>query len=171
MNIQKLKKYNEYAEIGAELISKIPRMELISDIIRNQNKKQIEVSKINQNKNVLGATILQISLEFDRLINTAKITPEKAVNRVARSFTKDFELKIIAALKAVITKYYNLSERKISIKDLLPGHILSQDIHKNDGTLLLSAGQKISKFIVKRLISQVESEELSSEVCVYAGTD
>ena len=97
----------------------------------------------------MGARILRLILDYEKLIHTGASRTEAAHNlaRQNTGFNPDFFL-------ALVSLDPNAEEGKIQacrIEDLAPGMIMQQDVRTQDGQLLVSKGHEVTPTLISKL--------------------
>ena len=153
------KRFDAHPAIAWEMLSRIPRMEPVAQMIANQNnpcptvrgrnaeeKKQIE----------FGIQLLQAGLTFERYL-TRGLSPTEAA-KWARSDLKTFDGAILGCLDDQVPSEPMVS-RECAVADLSVGMILQQDIRNGVGLLVVAKGQELTFHWIERLkgLSQLGS--------------
>ncbi len=141
------KKLREYAAIGADMISKIPRLERISMMIRNQITPLDELVADENDIVYLGSVILNMLLTFDKLVDSGT-EPLKAVN-ILREVA--YPPRLLDIFKSIIYTDSLCKLQRIPFELLEPGMILDEDIIGWDGNLLISKGSELSDNLIRLL--------------------
>lgn len=142
-------------EIGANLIAKIPRMELVEKIVRYQRKNfdgtGYPDDTVSGADIPMGSRILRVLSDL--------VTVERSGKSRAEAFDQlkqRFGVYDPSVLEAVASCFdLSITERAepkhIEFKDLRVGHILVSDILTADGTLVVAAGAQISQALMRKL--------------------
>jgi response regulator RpfG family c-di-GMP phosphodiesterase len=147
--------FNMHPSIASDLLSKIPRMEEVAEIIAYQ-EKLYDGSGIphdqRKGKDIpLGARILKVALDFDMLV-TSGFSKGKALGRLEER-SGFYDPSALTSLKEIIGIESKYEIRSVSVKELKEQMILNEDITSRDGLMLMSKGQEVSRTMIKRLSS------------------
>jgi response regulator RpfG family c-di-GMP phosphodiesterase len=162
--------YHQHPKTGHDLISQIPRMETVAEIVSNQNRRiNDEACHFLQRETIdeptLGARVLKAVLDFDKLIISGK-PPRNAFKELGERIGW-YDPFVLDALKAIIdTTVDEFVSLDISIPDLKPGMILDSPLISIRGSLLLTAGQEISMSLILRLLNLVETGLIDDHIRV-----
>ncbi len=144
--------YFRHAELAAELISHIPRMGPIAQIIRYQEKgydgSGAPYDDIIGNKIPLGARMLKVLLDFDRL--AADDTPKKDALAKMKRQAQLYDLRVLQALEDILGDDVKYEVKTVKLLSLRKGMYLMSDI-------MITHGGKEIKALAK---GQVLDEEM-----------
>lgn len=145
--------FDMHPMIASDLLSNIPRMQKISEIIRYQEKNfdgsgNPKDSRKGQDV-PLGSRILKVVLDFD-LLETKGAQKGKAL-KTLKERPGRYDPSILAALESVIGDEARYEIKDVTFKELKASMILSEGIWTTDGRLLISRGQDITAMLLKRL--------------------
>ncbi len=145
--------YRQYPEVGAELLSRIPRMERVAEAIRYQEKHYDGGGFPEDSRKgeaiPFGARLLKVVLDFDRALS-AGLNQEEALGRLHWN-RKHYDPRILEALEAVLGSSETHEVIEIDVPGLADGMLLHQDVTTLDGRLLVRKGQQVSP-TVRRLV-------------------
>jgi response regulator RpfG family c-di-GMP phosphodiesterase len=159
-------------EVGANLLSHIPRLETVSKIVLYQNKNydgtNFPVNHVAGDDIPVGARILKVLSDLLHL-EAAKIPRFKALEqmqarvgfydpRVLDTAFVCFDIYLETATSA------KASGKPISLKELAVGQVLCSNIETEEGVLMAPAGTTISPFILERLRSYQELNRLKEPI-------
>lgn len=140
--------------VGAELIANIPRLERTGRIIQaqattNRPMNQDDLFK-EENFELLGAQLLRVALEFDRL--TAAGTPPDTTFRRLRHNMPYVHPNVLGALAGYEAHEAPArSARQVEARDLNIDMEAVDDIRAKNGTLLVPRGRKITGPLLLRI--------------------
>lgn len=155
------KLFESHPKLGAGLLSNIPRMELIAQIIAAQHLP------LSDNPPV-GAQVLKVVLDYDMLANKGLTTG--AVFSRMRASRGVYAETLLAALESVIPPDTGYVRRRVSMRELKENMLLEEDIVSVDGMLLLSKGSELNEANIYRLIESTHSFEIVEPVSVLIPT-
>jgi len=141
--------YDAHPNVAYDLLSRIPRLEPIAWMIQQQNRPAPQSEDSQTPDMRMGAKILQLILEYEKLIHKGASRTEAAHNlaRQYTGFNPDFFL-------ALVSLDPNAEEGQIQgcrIEDLSPGMIIQQDVRSQDGQLLVSKGHEVTPTVISKL--------------------
>ena len=141
--------YDAHPNVAYDLLSRIPRLEPIAWMIQQQNRPTPQSEDSQTPDMRMGAKILRLILEYEKLIHKGASRTEAAHNlaRQYTGFNPDFFL-------ALVSLDPNAEEGQIQgcrIEDLSPGMIIQQDVRSQDGQLLVSKGHEVTPTVISKL--------------------
>jgi len=163
--------YHQHPQIGHDLIARIPRMETVAQIVANQNRRvndKIETKSPVDNVNsvAIGAHILKVVSDYDKLLNSGNL-PGNVLNELA-SREGWYDVAVLDALRKIIgerkVEYVN---SVIKVSQLRPGMILAESLVSLRGTLLLGPDQEVTTSLIMRLNNFVNTGMISETIRVY----
>jgi response regulator RpfG family c-di-GMP phosphodiesterase len=148
-----LKWLQSYPQIGHDLLRHIPRMEVIAEIIAYQ-EKLFNGGGVPQDErrgaNIpLGARILKLALDYDKLIES-HLTSSEALKEL-QGRPNWYDPFILAALETVLAREVRYEPRWAHIHELKTDMILAEDIVSLKGMLLIKQGQEVTRSLCLRL--------------------
>jgi DNA-binding response OmpR family regulator len=127
--------FRAHPERAAHLLSNIPRLEPVIEIIRGQQKP--------------GATVLHFALELDRRIFRG-VAHEAALSELRSS--RRFDARMLDALQGYSSSQAEFEMRRVPIRGLRAGMVIEDDVLSKDGNLLiLKAGTVLTDTWIERL--------------------
>ena len=139
--------FRAHPESGANLISNIPRLEAVAEMIRRQHMPDQHPHATEQVR--LGARMLQLAMEFDRGVGCGGSRGE-VLARLAQS--RRFDLRLLDALANYAPADYDFELRKLNLTEVCAGMILESDLFSKDGNILiLKAGTSLTDTWIERL--------------------
>ena len=149
--------FRAHPERAARLLSNIPRLEAVADIIRGQQKP--------------GATILHLALELDRRIYRGA-TSGSALSELRLS--RRFDGRMLDALGGYSPMQVEFEVRRIPIRRLRAGMVIEDDVFTADGNLLiLKGGTVLNDIWIERLENFAKTrgapEVVSARIAGLAG--
>ncbi len=144
--------YFRHAELAAELISHIPRMASIAQIIRYQEKgydgSGVPYDDVMGTKIPLGARMLKVLLDFDRL--TTDDTPKKDGLAKMKRNAQLYDLRVLQAMEDILGDDVKYEVKTVKLVNLRKGMYLMSDV-------MITHGGKEIKALAK---GQVLNEEM-----------
>jgi len=164
-------RYGKHSRIGHDLLARIPRLELVAEMILHQNEPSVALSpnaipaqQITRN----GSQLLTVALAFDRLLSNGT-TRQNAVSTLAES-PHEFDSKFVAALADFQPAPQATELRAIEVHDLRTGMILNEDLRSTQGLLLAAKGQEITYPLMKTIRNFADKGSLKGKVRVTVGS-
>ncbi len=147
--------FKKHPEVGARLLKRIPRMEVIAGMIAGQNeiydhRKRMNMNPTGEEAIELGAQILRVCIELD-----SKLMDKKTMKQALAELHKE-TMGVNPELVEILTSYESESEHdrvvSIYLKEMKAGMMLEEHIHgKSNGMLLATKGQEITQVMIDRL--------------------
>jgi response regulator RpfG family c-di-GMP phosphodiesterase len=139
--------FRAHPESGANLISHIPRLEAVAEMIRRQHVPDRYPHATEQIR--LGARMLQLAMEFDRCIGCGGSRGE-VLSRLAQS--RRFDQRLLDALAHYVPADRDFELRKLPLTEVCAGMILESDLFSKDGNILiLKGGTSLTDTWIERL--------------------
>ena len=165
--------FGQYPEVGAELLSRIPRMEKIVESIRYQEKAYDGGGFPRDSRKgeqiPFGGRLLKAILDFDRATDSG-LSVEEAIARL-RWNRKQYDPDILSALEIVTGIPETTQVMEVDVHGLLDGMLLLQDISTMDGRLLVRKGQEVSPTIRKLVYNFWENDNIRVPIVVSQATE
>ena len=148
-----LRMMQTHPQVGSDLIARIPRLEVVAEMIAHQESKY-EVSEADAKaagKSIpIGARILKLALDFDKLIEV-KLSGKDALTEIERR-TGWYHPEVVEALRKVVAGSRRLFDSAyVRISELVPNMILAADVLSVSGFLLVAKGQAVTPALQQRL--------------------
>ncbi len=146
-------RFKAHPKIGSQLLSHIPRMEEVSELIAYQDRRFDGSDHPRDPRKMedipLGARILKVVLDFDAL-ESKGLSKSDALKELKRR-EGWYDPKVLNALEAIwgVKKKYVIKE--MSVDNLRAQMILAEDVKTINGQLLISRGQEVTLALKERL--------------------
>jgi hypothetical protein len=139
--------FRSHPESAAHLLSNIPRLEVVAEMIRRQQKPESEPSVIEPLKQ--GAYMLHLALELDqRVYRGIAVRPALAQLRMSDRF----DPRLLDALKDYSPPQAGFELQRLPIRKLHAGMVLNEDVFSKDGNLIiLKEGTVLTRTWIERL--------------------
>lgn len=145
--------YFAHPLVGRDLISKIPRLKEVAEIITYQEKhyngRGIPNDSVNGKEIPMGARLLKVALDFDTLYTTGLSKLDAVNEMMAREGWYDQD--ILKALRKTLDMEISYTVQKVKIAQMNTHMILAEDVRGTSGTLLIANGQEVTKSLLLRL--------------------
>ena len=147
--------YRMHATVATSLLSQIPRMTDVVEIISCQRDCFTEAPEMSE-----GAILINLCLEYDDL-DQLGVTKEVAIETL-RTGWESLAPSLFAGFEKTLFSDEGYVPKHIPFKDVRAGMILRQDLFDEHGTLIMAKGQEISDIAILRLSKMRESFKLPS---------
>jgi len=157
--------YYSHPEIGAELLSAIPRLEDVSEIIRHQMDPEERGGNridIDSQFTSLASQILNVVLEFDNLSMHGE-SNRKIINKL-KNRPDYYNREIVSALEELAFRKVEKDIKSLKVADMDKGMIFDQDVKNHRGLLLVARGQEASFSIIERLKKFASRQEMDEPI-------
>lgn len=169
LSAEEARRFAAHPKIASELLSHIPRMGEVAEIIAYQarrfdGKGQLEDPRKGENI-PLGARILKVVLDFDALESKGLLKGN--VLKELRQREGWYDPVVLDAFEAVL----DVSARYVVKEELLhrlrAKMILAEDVRSFNGKLLISRGQEVTLALKERLKSFAGVEGVKEPIRVF----
>jgi ActR/RegA family two-component response regulator len=135
--------------IGHKLLVRIPRLEIVAQMIAGQGQARPERAT-NADPAAVGAQLLRIAFDLDEeIMRGKKMSAVLGWMRIVKTYNPVF----VDALQDVEVAEAQSESRLVTMEDLRPRMIISADVRTQDGRLLLSKGLEITESAIACLKS------------------
>jgi response regulator RpfG family c-di-GMP phosphodiesterase len=145
--------YSSHPFIGHRLLQNIPRLEPIAVMVKDQQKRYSEYNSpnapISETKTNLGAQILKVAIDYDRLI-LSEFSHTDAI-AILQGRDGEYNPKLVKALGEGVLPDEGLTVKIVDINGLANGMILDEDIFAKDGSMLFNKHQEVTQAVIERL--------------------
>jgi len=151
LNPEDQKKFDSHPTLAWEMLSRIPRMDAIAQMILNQNNQYPHVEANNlEEKRVIefGIQLLQVGVAFEQYLGRGFKPTEAA--RMVRANLKGCDAAILECLDNLAPSI-PLQARECDISHLAVGMILQQDLSNSVGLLIVPKGHELTYQWIERL--------------------
>ncbi len=150
---EELRMMQSHPQIGRDLIARIPRLGQVAEIIAYQDKCFDGSGFPDDDKREqdipLGARILKIVLDFDKLVE-AGVSNFEAVEQISKSGDL-YDPLIIEALKATLVSDTDYEIKAVEVGELKLNMVFAEDVFSTKGVMLITGGQEATKSLCVRL--------------------
>jgi response regulator RpfG family c-di-GMP phosphodiesterase len=163
-------RYRKHPKIGHDLLVRIPRLELVAEMILQQEESAPLFKPLaNPSEQTIhnGAQMLKVSLAFDRLLNGGS-TKTEAIQTLGKA-PGEYERAFVGALEDYQVARQPTELRAIDVRDLRTGMVLREDLRAASGILLAAKGQEVSHALVKTVRNFVDNGSVKGTVRVVVG--
>ncbi|MCK5295948.1 MAG: response regulator [Alphaproteobacteria bacterium] len=157
--------FNRLSQVNCELLKNIPRLEPIIKIIKYMNKNYdgsgFPKDDIKGKEIPIEARIIKIVSDF---IDMAAYHPiSTVIFEVLQGREGVYDLELLHEMKHHLIHIANEEKskttsivRELFVKDLESGQFLASDVKRVNGQVLLTANQKLTDLIIKKLMNSHE---------------
>jgi CheY-like chemotaxis protein len=161
------KRFDSHPAIAASLLASIPRLEHVAWMIANQQSSVADLHETvprQPHDIILGASILCVSVAYDRLISQS-CAHEEAIHqlRVKRHL---YDEAIVDSLEQLKPTQGAAEIRTCPLSELRSGMVLREEVRTQGGLLVVAKGQEISSALLLRLGNFYERKQISGSVLV-----
>jgi CheY-like chemotaxis protein len=145
------KKYDAHPSAAWQMLSRIPRMEAIAQMIAQQNNPapQVEArTDAQKHETEFGIQLLRCGLAFEGWLGHG-LAPADAVKKV-RTTLKGIDSTILQSLDD-LAPTLPMRQRECAISDLAVGMILQEDLRNSSGLLIVTRGLELTFQWIERL--------------------
>lgn len=161
--------YQEHPRIGGELLSNIPRLEPVAEIVGYQEKlfdgQGLPADYRRGELIPLGSRILKVALDWDSLL-LGNLSIEIALAYLA-SRSGSYDPAVVRALQSIQQIDAVHLVRSVRTSDLVDGMILAEDVRSIRHTLLCTKGQEVTAAVRFRLKNYMVNVGLAGPVKVF----
>lgn len=155
--------FRVHPERAARLLSKIPRLEVVAEIVRGQLRSKTQPHVLESQK---GIAFLQVAMDFDRRFYKG-VGASSVLAQLKLSGR--FDRSILDALEGYSPAAPVYEVRRLLIRDLRAGMVLEANVSSKDGTILiLKMGMILTETWIERLknfaIAQGAQEPLAVRI-------
>jgi response regulator RpfG family c-di-GMP phosphodiesterase len=167
LTAEEFKILQSHPQVGHDLLSLIPRLEPVAEIIAYQEKRfngsGYPVNDVQGEDIPIGSRILKLALDFDKLLQ-GNLSEFEAYEEVERR-NGWYDPMVIEALKQTRTRQGDYELAYITLEELTPGMIMAENLFSAKGLLLIAQGQEVTKSVCLKLQNLITSggEELVTE--------
>ena len=145
---EELQMYRAHPAVGFQLLSQIPRLENLAEMIRLQQMETLDWAKNNAAER--GALMLKTAQELDR--RTLRGIPFQAACDQLRSMPGKYATTLLDSLNDYSPSRVHFEVKHLPASHLLPGMILEDDVVTEDGSLnVISKGTTLTVTLVDRV--------------------
>lgn len=158
LNPEQVQIFEMHPAIAQSLISKLPRLESIAEMISYQLKgfdgSGTPRNAIKEDSIPLGGRILRIALDYDMYMQFGK-SPKDAFSRLEETI-ECYDPELLYYLEGMLGVEARYTIKDLSISELKTGMILHDDVTSKQGALLLRKSLELDKDKIDRIHMFVE---------------
>jgi putative two-component system response regulator len=161
---EELHMYRAHPDAGFRLLSQIPRLEYVAEMIRLQ---QVETSNwANSDIAEQGSRMLKTAQELDR--RTLRGTPFQTACDQLRAAPRQYPTALLDSLKDYSPSRVHFEVKHLPAPQLLPGMILEDDVVTADGMTVISKGTTLTVTLIERVRNFAKTRGVREPIQVRA---
>lgn len=164
VSFEERKLFDSYAENGAKLIAKIPRLENIATLVKNQNNFYGNVRLEPSNSELMDGVILNHAIDFELL--KARGIPGDVAVLMMKTEKNKYNNKIVEILTAIVEAEKEYRLREINIQTLEADMIIGKDLKTHKGNVILKKGTIVNLILKEHLMSLFHIGEIENTVWI-----
>jgi len=165
---KELQMFRDHPQLGKQLLSNIPRLEKVSEMVSGQltdnQKTSSGTDTLPSDPGLLGAQILRTALDFDSLI-TKGMSITQAIGGM-KSGSNSYHPIILQTLRDIQIVQVEMESKVVNIRDLNDSMILAEDICTKEGILLAAKEQQVSLSVRRLLRNHVDQNTIKDTMTV-----
>lgn len=152
LSTEEQKTFASHPSVGQKLLAKIPRMEVIAQIIGYQMTPFRELRDLKISEVVkVGAQMLMVAIYLDETV--ARGASQESALKFMSDRPEVYQPRLTAAIGSADLGAVEMEVRTIRLRDLKPNMIINEDLLAANGLLLVAKGQSISEPVIARLLN------------------
>jgi response regulator RpfG family c-di-GMP phosphodiesterase len=168
-----LRMLQTHPQVGCDLISRIPRLEMVAEIIAHQEDR-FSISEVEAGAKgdtiPLASRLLKLALDFDKLIEV-KLSSHDALKEIERR-TGWYHPTAVEALRKVVAGSRTCYDSVyVKVSELIPDMILAADVMSVSGFLLVAKGQTVTPTLRQRLENFLMRRGIAEPIKVFVPVD
>ena len=155
------------SSVGCELLEKIPRLEAIAKMIRDQQKPFSQYPAKEQPRRdevEIGSQMLKVAVDYS--VSAQKGTPPKEILEKFRKSPTAYDPLLVDCLGSLDREKDKKKTGLISIEGLKNGMVIGENVLGKDKQLIASAGMEVTPAIRTRLMNFFRSGLIENQIPV-----
>jgi DNA-binding NarL/FixJ family response regulator len=144
-------RYDAHPAVACEMLSRIPRMEAIAQMIAGQNKQSspVEAGNSEEKREIeFGIQVIKTGLAFEEWLGRG-LSPSEAARKV-RAHSQGVDIGLLQCLDSLVPAT-PMQVRQCAVSDLAIGMTLRNDLRNANGLLVVAKGQELTYQWIERL--------------------
>ncbi|WP_411823419.1 response regulator [Leptospira sp. 'Mane'] len=144
--------FQSHPIMGHKLLSSIPRLEKIAEIILYQNWNLDGTAgsmKIPREKIPFGSRILRAAIEFEHIQNKSNNPMEFA--QTLKTRTGNFEPILISAMEKTMYTEYSKDVKQVKVDEVRVGMVFAEDVFTTGDAKIIGQWQEVSQGFLERI--------------------
>lgn len=171
LSAEDMQEFVTHARVGADLLAAIPRMDVIAESVRYQERNFDGTGYPEDGPSgadiPLGARLMRVILDFDAFESSGESGAD-ALNRL-RQQQGHYDPAILTALESLLGEAGTEAPVLTSIGSLTDVMILAADVRTSTDVLLVAKGQEATSSVRRHLQNFLSQGLISNEVLVLRG--
>ncbi len=162
--------HQDSINVSAKIIEKIPKLELISKMIMNQNKSLEKLTNSlympikDYDSAIVGAQLLKTVIDFEKKLSQGY---DKAdIIAKMQQFPDIYHKDIVEALLIIKPKESHL-KAQVKISELTEKMTTAKDVYTTDGKLIVANGQALNSIFIAKLNESYRKQFIDEWIEVY----
>lgn len=143
------KQFAAHPLVGSKLVSKIPRLEDLAEIIKSQMEPLGELDFDKRNTILAGSQIVGAVINYQNYL--AKGQTQRSALDLMKQNRAQNNIDVIRALERVLENMEAKMVKHVAIQDLKVGMALDEDIVSEEGNIIIRQGTAINELIIEHL--------------------
>lgn len=156
-----LENYASHIDAGADMIARIPRMEKVAAIIRNQQPAFQQSPRKENDITSLASSMLQMLLTFDALTTVAGKDPVRALDALQ---AQSYPTALLDGLRTMMVADKKREPRQMPFDRLQPGMVLAEDLLDINDHLVMVSGSELSAYLIGLLKTFADNGKCRSQM-------
>ena len=162
--------YEEHPLIASDLLSNLPRLEKISEMVKFQNRSPAESESnmaAGSDRSVnLGSRILKAVIDLDTLISSGLSKGRALLN--LKSVPDEYDQSVLSALEWVLGTEAKYDVLSVTVRELRENMIVAEDVvPQNDNRVLVTKGQRLSSTMIRYILNFNRIYGVNSPIRVF----
>ena len=171
LTLDERRMYERHPEVGRELFTHIPRMEVVAAMIGMQLHRMDEyenetVSSVDEEA-CRGAQMLKVAIDYDLL--SYQGLKQKDILLKMKRMPGVYNQEILDALEGMKIKTVQGRVANLKVKDIQTGMVAEEDVFANNGVLIIPRGQVVTWPILQGLDNFSKQVGIQEPICVRIG--
>jgi CheY-like chemotaxis protein len=143
--------FDEILSTSARMIERIPRLSPVVQILRapQTTAGAVSLNDIESTTPVLGGLLLRVATYWTTLMTNGR-APLAALDELREAFP-ELPLPVVEALLALECEHACARPLKLGVDNLTEGMVLYDDVHSDDGAVLLRKGRRLTAAAIEKL--------------------
>jgi len=158
-----------HPNVARELLEKIPRLERVAEVIAIQRMTYEEARTSDKDPEILrGGQILGLVIDYEELLSMGaarKTASETLAGREGR-----YSPKLLTLLEKLEVRQQGGVEHAVNLAELRIGMQLSADVRAEDGAVVVTSGQRVTRGLIAKLQNYHELRGIVQPIKVRVGT-
>jgi len=161
--------FAKHPKLGRNLLSKIPRLETIAEMIARQQSSfaalALSGDTLPEDSTVIGGLILKAAMDFDTLISLGHTQTQAFVE--LKKHQEEYHPLILEVLRSIEVVDVEVETKVVGIWDLNNLMVLAEDIRTRNDLLVAARGQQVTLSMLALLHNYIGRNEIKKEVRVF----